>query len=98
MRCDTTLFLLARSEGSFRLPTGFNIDGYSVPLNDVALLVAERSSANQEPAVFPVSPKQTHFVFEDFPRDRVFEPLSGDIWSIFGMNYAHRIVNFLLQS
>src|ERR1700730_11223235 len=60
---DTALFPLVRSEGFFRPPAVFNIDGYSVPLNDVALLVAERSNANQEPAVFPVSPPQTHFVF-----------------------------------
>src|SRR5580704_17042437 len=57
-----------------------NIDGYSVPLNDVSLLVAQRRSANQEPAIFSVSPPQARFILEGFSSSHVHEPLFHDSW------------------
>src|SRR5260370_10138545 len=45
-----------RPRPAFRFLAAVNIDGYSVPLADISLLVAEMHVANQEPPIFPVSP------------------------------------------
>src|SRR5437879_12250457 len=82
---------------AFRSLAVVNIDGYPVPLNQVSLPVAQRRGANQEPAIFSVSPPQTHFILGGFTSGQVREPLFHDSWKIFGMNWARRVFNFLLQ-
>src|SRR6266849_9180217 len=74
-----------------------NVDRYAVPLNEVFLLVAERHSANQKPAIFPVSPPQTHFILVPFPNRLLCEPLFNDSWNVVGMNWVRRIFDILLQ-
>ena len=83
---------------AFRSLAVVNIDGYPVPLNQVSLPVAQRRGANQEPAIFSVSPPQTHFILGGFPSGHVHEPLFHDSWKIFWMNWACRVFDFLLQS
>src|SRR5216684_3349945 len=85
------------SRQHFRPLVVLNIDGYSVPLDDVSLLVAQRRGANQEPAIFSVSPPQAYFILGGFPSGQVREPLFQDSWKVFGMNWARRVFNFLLQ-
>src|ERR1700719_52269 len=61
---------------AFRLLAVLNIDGYSAPLDQVSLLVAQRCGANQEPAILSVSP-----ALGDFILDRLS---SGHVrWAIF---------------
>src|SRR5580698_360595 len=43
-----------------------DIDGYSVPLNEISLRVAQRGGANQEPAIFSVCPPQARFILGEF--------------------------------
>ena len=82
---------------AFRSLAVVNIDGYPVPLNQVSLPVAQRRGANQEPAIFSVSPPQTHFILRGFPSGHVREPLFHHTWKVFGMNCARWLFNFLLQ-
>src|SRR5207302_6628375 len=79
-------------------PAVLDIYGYSVPLNDVSLLVAQRWGSNHEPAILSVSPPQTHFILRGFPSGQVSEPLFHDTWKILGMNWPRWLFNFLLQS
>src|ERR1700730_1900887 len=43
-----------------------NVQGYSVPLDDVSLLVAQRVRANQKPAIFSINAAQAHLILERF--------------------------------
>src|SRR5437879_10250855 len=78
-------------------PAVLDIDGYSVPLNDVSLLVAQRWGSNHEPAILSVSPPQTHFILRGFPSGQVSEPLFHDTWQVFGMNYVRPLFKCLLE-
>src|SRR6266478_4023861 len=69
-----------RPRPAFRLLAVVNIDGYSVPLDDISLLVAERHGANQEPAIFPVSPPHPYFILGGLPSGEVREPFFQDSW------------------
>src|SRR5260221_338226 len=75
----------------------FNVSRYTVPLNEVSLLVSQRRGANQEPAIFPVSPPQAHFFLVRFPDRHLHEPPFYDSWNVFRMNWARRIFDILLQ-
>src|SRR6266403_2958192 len=75
-----------------------NIDCYSIPLNEVFLLVSERLSADQEPSILPVSPPQAHFGLVWFPDGQVRAPLFVDAWRVVRMNRAPRLFNCLFQS
>ena len=46
---------LASPQGIFRALSIFDIDGRSIPSDDVAGLVAQRRGASQEPTIFPVN-------------------------------------------
>src|ERR1700682_5788346 len=59
-----------------------NIDGYSIPLQEVSLLIPQRRGANQDPAIFSVSPPQAHFILAGFSSGHVHEPLFHDSWTI----------------
>src|SRR5438552_15797024 len=69
----------------------------SVPLDDVSLLIAQRHGADQEPAIFPVSAAQTHFILGRFPSSHVHNPLFHDPWKVLWMNYAICLFKCLLQ-
>src|SRR6266849_777673 len=70
---------------AFRPLAVLNIDRYAVPFNSVSPLVAQRRRANQEPAIFTVSPLQPHFILGRFPGSHIHEPLFHYTWKVFGM-------------
>src|SRR6266478_7317277 len=72
-----------RSRLPFSSLAVLNIDGYSVPLNDVSPLVTQRRAANQKPAVYPVSPPQAHFILVLFPSGFSRAPLIQNSWNVF---------------
>src|SRR5947207_3514161 len=49
-----------------RLLSILDINRYSVPLNQVSILVSQRSSANQEPPIYSIGPPQTHVILVRF--------------------------------
>src|SRR5258707_4973721 len=57
----------------------------------------QRCGANQEPAIFPLSPTQTHFILVGFLTTLVHKPFFYDSWSVFGMNRARWVFNILFQ-
>src|SRR2546426_11356823 len=68
----------------------------SVPLDNISLLIAQRHGADQEPAIFPVSAAQTHFILVRFPSRHTRAPLFQDSWNVFGLNWARRRFKILL--
>src|SRR5260370_7279253 len=61
------------------------------------MFVAQRGSANQEPAIFTVSSPQAHFILGWFPGGHVRAPLFKGSWNVIRMHWARRFFNFLLQ-
>src|SRR4030081_922423 len=51
----------------FRALAIFGIDSGSVPFDDLSLFVAQRSSPQQEPAIFSVSASRARFKLERLP-------------------------------
>src|SRR5437868_14842889 len=62
-----------------------DVNARSIPANDGSRLIAQRRSANQEPAILSVGPPQAHFILGRFPGGHVREPLFHDPWQVFWM-------------
>src|SRR5882762_8397585 len=74
-----------------------DVDRYSVPLKHISMLVAQRRGANQEPAIFAVSPLKAHFILGRLPSGHVRAPLFYSPWEVLGMNRARWVFKFLLE-
>src|SRR5437879_9066136 len=86
-----------RARLHFHALSVLNIDGHSVPLNEVSSLVAQWRGANQEPAILPVSPPQAHLILGRFLSGHVREPVFHEPWMAFRMNRARRLVDVILE-
>ncbi|BCG99756.1 hypothetical protein MesoLj131b_17560 [Mesorhizobium sp. 131-2-5] len=60
---------LTAAQPPFHLPTILNVRIETVPLRNLALPVAARGSAKQEPAIFAVMPSNPGFRLSGFPED-----------------------------
>src|SRR5260370_189702 len=78
-------------------PCRARIGRLSVPFHQVALLVAQRFSANEEPAILPISAPQAHFIFVAFTNRHLRAPLFHDSWNVIWMDWTRRILDILLQ-
>ena len=94
---DASQHRLSLPQRFFRPLTIFDIGARSIPLKDISLFVEVRRGAYQKPAIFPVSPTQTHFILRWFPRRHIPAPLLHDPWKVFGMDCPRRLFKCLLQ-
>src|SRR2546427_8103526 len=88
---DASQNRLSLPQRFFRSLAIFDIRARSVPLKDVSLLVEQWHGADQEPAIFPVSATQTHFILGCFTGSHIPVPSLHDPWKVFGMNCACRV-------
>src|SRR6185295_566661 len=64
----------------------FDIGVRSVPVNDIALLVAHRLDADDEPTILAVMATQPYFRLARFRCGKSLAPLGQRAWGIVGMN------------
>jgi hypothetical protein len=75
------------AQHAFRQLSLLDVGTRSVPFHDVSLRVAQRHSAQHEPAIFPVSPPQPCFLLERLSSRQGRAPLVD--CAVFGMKCIH---------
>src|SRR5258708_22042949 len=92
-----TTALFAFLQRPFALLSVLDIGTRTIPLDDISQLIAQRYGAYKEPAIFPVSAAQAHFILTRLPSGHVHRPLAHYAREVFWMNCASRPFKCLLQ-
>lgn len=83
---DLSQLLLVLSQPGFSPLEVVDIGIRSVPLEDVALLVAHGLDADDEPTILAVMATQSYFGLAGFRRRKNLGPLGHRAWGLVGMN------------
>src|SRR5215469_4426812 len=68
-------------------PSVFNVHRYSVPLEDISLLIPQGHGASQKPAIFPIRRATVaHLVLEQFASSERCAPLVHVSTNVFRVN------------